>query len=129
MHSSDVIFTSFQWSWTVLSCQAVCVRASVGSFVRLSRNVRLCTTANKLLDLEAHFFTYICMLTRYVRQPNFFQIVNFLDLHFQGQQFESSTSGSSYVIVSQTVTDRADIAIAIKYIESRVWPFDCRFYI
>ena len=43
---------------------------------------------------------------------DFHQIVNDLYLHFEGQRFGLSTLGSSYVIISQTVPDRTNIAIA-----------------
>ena len=52
------------------------------------------------------------MLSRYVRQLIFIQIVNALKLHFQGQIFESSTFGSSHVIIPKTATDGTNIAIA-----------------
>ena len=79
--------------------------------VHLSRNVRLCT-ANKRLDSEAPILAHSCTLTMYVCLPIFIQNLNVLDVYFQGQIFESSTLGSSYVIISQTVTDRANITIA-----------------
>ena len=41
----------------------------------------------------------------------FIQIVNVLDLYFQGQSFESSAC----VIIMQTVAGKANIAIANKY--------------
>ena len=44
--------------------------------------------------------------------PIFIRIVNVFDLHFQGQRRESSTLGSSYVIIPQTEADRTNIAIA-----------------
>ena len=51
------------------------------------------------------------MLTTYHRMPIFIKIVNVLDPHFQGQRFESRTLWSSNMIISQTVTDRINIAI------------------
>ena len=42
---------------------------------------------------------------------NVIQIVNVLDLRFQGQRCELSTLAISHVIISQTVTDVASIAI------------------
>ena len=44
-------------------------------------------------------------------------------MSFSGQKFESSTFPSSYVIVSQMVTDRANITIAINmiYMKSHMW--------
>ena len=75
-------------------------------FVRYTvRNVRSCT-ANKQSDLEAPVFARVCMLTKYVRRQIFIKNLDVLGFHFQGQIFESSTLGSSYVIISQTVTDR-----------------------
>ena len=61
--------------------------------------------------------------------PIFMHIVNILDVHFQGQKFESSTLGSSYVIILQIVTDVTNIAIANKHkIEYNlyiyIFPFD-----
>ena len=67
------------------------------------------------------------MLTMVIRQPIFIHIVNVLDLHFQGQTFELSTSGSLYVIILQMVTDRTNIASADT--GSRMWPFDWHIYI
>ena len=91
----------------MLSYQAV--RTSVRESVRPSPNARL------QLDLdEKKMFAYVCVLVWYVSQQIFSQIVCVLDLHFQGKRFESSTSGSSYVIISQTVTDRTNIAFAKK---------------
>ena len=52
-----------------------------------------------------------CTLTRYLGLPIFIPIVNVLDLHFKVQHFKSSTLGCSNVIISQTVTDRTNIAI------------------
>ena len=71
------------------------------------------------LDLEVPILAHIhvdkvCLI--------FIQIVNFLDFHFQGKRFESSTLGSSYVIISQTVIDRANIAIALL---PRSWSKPC----
>ena len=37
-----------------------------------------------------------------------------LDLHLQGQRFESSTLGSSYAIISKTAINRAYVDIAKK---------------
>ena len=71
------------------------------------QNVRL-FTANKRLHLEAQFCANICNLRRYLRPPIFILIVNVLDLHFQGQRFESSTFGSSNVMISQMVIDRTN---------------------
>ena len=45
---------------------------------------------------------------------------------FQCQRFESSTLGSSNVIVLQTVTDMTKIAIANT--ESCMWPFDWHIF-
>ena len=75
--------------------QAVCslMHSFVRPSLRPSRNVRL-YTANKLLDLEAPIYAIICMLTSYVRLPMFIQIVNVLDLHFQGDIFELNTLAS-----------------------------------
>ena len=44
-----------------------------------------------MVDLEAPSFAYTCMLTSYVHLPIFIQILNILDLHFQGQRYESNT--------------------------------------
>ena len=82
-------------------------------YVRTPRNVHLCS-ANKRLDLEAPIFESLSRLTRYVRNQIFFQIGNVLDLPFQARIFESSTMDRSHVIISQTVTDLASIAIAKK---------------
>ena len=82
-------------------------------FVHPSRNVRLCTT-NKQLDLELLIFAYVCKLTIKNSMLIFIQIVNVLDLHFQGQRFEARILGSSYVITLQMVTERTNIAIANK---------------
>ena len=37
-----------------------------------------------------------------------------LDVHFQAKRFDSSTFGSSHVIISRTVTDTTNIAVANK---------------
>ena len=84
-------------------------------------------TANKRLEPEAPIFANICKLTRYLRLPIFIPIVDVLDLPLKGQRFESSTLGNSNVIISQTVTYRANIAIANT--KSRMWPFDWHIYI
>ena len=63
----------------------------------------------------------------YVRQPIFAQIHKVLDLHFQGQRFESNTLGSSYGIILQTMTYRTNIAIVNT--ESHMWPLDWHVYI
>ena len=79
----------------------------------MSQNVRC--TANKPLDLEASKnLAHICTSIRYFHQSTFIQMVNVFDLHFQGQRFESSTFERSYVIISETVTDWTQIAIANK---------------
>ena len=67
------------------------------------------------------------MLSTYVRRTNFIQNVSVLDLNCQGKKFESSALGSSCVIISQTVTDRTNIAIVD--LESRMWPFHWYDYI
>ena len=67
------------------------------------------------------------MSTRYVRLPTFIQIINVLDLHFQGQRFESITLVSSQVIISKTVTDGTNIAISDT--ESDMWPLERHIYI
>ena len=41
------------------------------------------------------------------RQPIFIKIVNVSNLQFNGQRFEWSTTGSSYAIISQTLTNFA----------------------
>ena len=78
----------------------------------LSQHIYLCLQ----LELEAPGNQAdISMFTMHVRLPIFIQIVNVLDLHFQRQRFELCMHwGSSYAITSQTVTDRADIAITAK---------------
>ena len=43
------------------------------------------------MDLKMTIFAHICTLTSYVRMPIFSQIVNVLELHFQGQRFEWKT--------------------------------------
>ena len=69
-------------------------------------------TANKRLDVKVSIFANICMFIATVHLPIFIQIVDVVDFHFKSQRFESSTLGSSDVIILQTVTDRANIAIA-----------------
>ena len=54
-------------------------------------------TTNKRLNLDALNFAHICMWKRYVHMPMFIQMVNVLDLHFQGQILESNTCASAYV--------------------------------
>ena len=71
-------------------------RMFVRSFIGLSRNIRLCTT-NKRLNLDGPTFAHLCTRTRYVRRLIFIQILNVLDLHFQGQRFESNTLASAWV--------------------------------
>ena len=67
---------------------------------------------NKWLDLEAQGFAHISMFTRSICPPIFIQIVNVVDLHFEGQRFKSSILGNSNVIISQTVTNMTNIDIA-----------------
>ena len=99
-----------------IAAGSMCVRPYV-------KNVRLCT-ANKLLNVKYKFLkTYVVKL----HPPTFVQIVNVLCLSFQGQRFEWSTLRSSYVIISQTVTDWTNIAI--DNTESRMWPFDLHIYV
>ena len=50
-----------------------------------------------------------------------------LELHFQGQIFESSTLGRSNMIISKAVTYRTNIAIANT--DSRMWPLDLHIYV
>ena len=71
------------------------VRTNVRTYVRPSRNVRKCT-ANKRLDLEAPVFAHVCRLSRFLRIPIFIEVLNALDLYFQGKRFESNTLASSY---------------------------------
>ena len=60
-------------------------------------------------------YEVVCIdVCTYVHLPTIIQIVNLHDLHFQGQIFELSILGNSYVIISQTVKDRANMTIAIK---------------
>ena len=73
----------FQQRWTVYPSRQY-VRLSVCASVCLSGNVRL-NTANKLLELEEPILAHIYSLTRYLLQPVLIQIVNALDLHFQGK--------------------------------------------
>ena len=72
-------------------------------------------TVNKRLDLVAPIFAHICNLTCYLCLPILIQIVNVIDLRFKGKKFELVTLGSSNMIISQKVTDRANIAIANKW--------------
>ena len=51
------------------------------------------------------------MLRHLVRTPIFIQIVKRLDLNFQGQRLESSTLGSSQVIISLTVIYAPDTCL------------------
>ena len=55
--------------------------------------------------IEAPILARICLPTK--RIP----MIIALELHFQDQRFELSASGSLYVIISQTATDRSNIAI------------------
>ena len=65
-------------------------------------------TGNELLELEA---TKFCkrMQGDKVTSPKSSTSLTF---NFQGQRFESSSLASSHVIISKTVTDRTNIAIA-----------------
>ena len=65
-------------------------------------------------DLEVPILAHIYMLRKYVHSSIFIQVVNVLDLHFQGQRLESSTLRSLYVVISQILTDKANIAVANK---------------
>ena len=58
------------------------------------------------------FCKNVCVLTKYLHLPLFIQIFDVLDLHFQGQKLEPITLGHLNVIISQTVTDRANTVIA-----------------
>ena len=64
---------------------------------------------------------------RYICLPIFIKIVDILDLHLHGQRFEWSSLGSSYVIISQMVTDRTNFAIANT--ESCMRPFAWHIYV
>ena len=77
-----------------------CVRACV-----LHKKCYYCT-AIKRLHLEAPFLTHVSLLTTYLCLPIFIQIVSVLDLHFERQRFESSTFGSSHVIILKMMTGR-----------------------
>ena len=108
---------------TALNGVIIACCMDVRTFVRYerqSRSVRL-STANKWLDLEVPCFAHERM------QPIFIQILNVLDLHYQGQRLESSTLGSEYVIISQTMTNIINIAIAKT--ENHIWPVDWHIYI
>ena len=76
--------------------------------VRPLRNV----IENNWLNLEAPFAMNINTLTKQIHLPIFIQIVSVLDFYFQGQRFELGAMGSSYVIISESVTYRANIANA-----------------
>ena len=53
-----------------------------------------------------------------VSSPICSEIVKFIDLHFQGQRFDSSTFGSSYMNISKIVTDRANITLLLQSIKT-----------
>ena len=100
--------------------QAVC--ACVRACIRLPRNVRFCT-AIKQLELEAPNCAY--MVTMYVRQPIFMQIVNVFDLHFQGQRFDSWFIGK-FIRDYLEIGDRSNIAIANT--ERHIFSFDWQIF-
>ena len=64
------------------------------------------------MNLEALIFADVRQLTGYIRVQILIQIVNAIGRHFQGQRLELSTLGNSYVNISQTVTDKTNIATA-----------------
>ena len=102
------IFTLFQQHWMVYPigqyiCPSVC----------MLQNVRLCTT-KKRLNLEAPILAPICMLTRYICQPTFIQSSTFFIVTFKVKE-SNRVHWKVHVIISQTVTDMAHIAIANKY--------------
>ena len=61
------------------------------------------------------FLAHVYKGTRKMSLSIFITIVNDLEIHFQGQKFESRTFVNFNVIISQTVTDMANITIANKY--------------
>ena len=79
---------------------------AVWTCVHLSRIVRL-FTANERPVLESPIFAHICKFSRCVRRPIFIKIFHVLDLHFQGQRFESSTLGSKRWQIGQTLLSPA----------------------
>ena len=105
------IFTPLQRLWTVLSMRAfwLCVRP----FLRLLWNVRVCT-ANKRLDLQAPIFcTYACWQGTFASN---FPSKSYTSLAYIFKvRYKASKMESSYVIISQTVTDRTNIASANTY--------------
>ena len=58
--------------------------------------------------IESPIFANVCMLTRYVRQPIFIEILNVLDLHLQDQRCESSTMEQGLLLLTNSL----------------IWPFD-----
>ena len=64
---------------------------------------------NKQLDLEASILAQICTLRSFLRLPICIQILNVLDLQFQGKRLESNTLASAYVksawIVLQSLSE------------------------
>ena len=64
--------------------------------------------------LTRQFLPMLCTLTKYTCAPIFIQIADDLDLHFQGH-IRIDTLASLCVIITQTVTDRANIAVDNTY--------------
>ena len=81
----------------VMLAGSMCVHSFVRTSVCVSAMKCTLMYGEQTLDLEAPIFVHKCMLTRYVHVAIFVQILNALDLHFNGQRFESSTLGSSHV--------------------------------
>ena len=113
-------FTPFQrCSWNTVRPCDVCH----GQFSSKNHDI----TANKRLDQDAPTSAHICTFLWTDRLLIFIQIVNVPDLHFKSKHFQSSALGSSNVIISQTVTDRTNIATAST--ESRIRPFDWHLHL
>ena len=104
-------FAPFLWRRNGVFQQVMFVCLFVRTYVRPSRNVRLCT-GNKMAGPRGAIFCIHMQDEKVHSHANFHPNRQRLDLHFQGQRFASSTLGSSNMIIVQTVTDRSNIAIA-----------------
>ena len=99
------ILTPFKLSWNgVILVGSVYIRPITKCTIMYSEQ----TAGPKV----ANFFPNKCTLARYYRLPIFVQIVDVLDLLFKRHIFESSTRGSSKVIISQTLTDRTKLILS-----------------
>ena len=102
-------------------------RRLVRSSIRTSLTKRTIIYNEQTVGPRGSIFCTLMHVDKIPLPADFHPNGHVLDLYVQGQRFELNTLGSSNVIISQTVADRTNIAIANT--ESRIWPFDWHIYI